>query len=389
MTATKWHARAMVLLERGDFQEARNLLAMALNAEPQNAQYMLDYAQVYVELGQYAKAESFFGSALELDSNSAVGNFRWGNLRKQLGHVTEAVEKYSLAIAAKPDYVEAFNNRGGAYDIMGKSQEARDDYMKAIELNPRLEEAYLNLGRLLDMEGDIYGAARTYERALAYGVNPDLFTHLVHSASGGTSFRAPLGYVRTIFDGYASAFDMHLTQQMRYVLPAQIGAQVRGIAAQRTGDKLIAVDLGCGTGLCGAEIVASVSHLAGVDASPAMLDQADRRGIYHDLVEGDIEHYLAGLADASVDILAAGDALPFFGLLDNIIRAAARVLRPEGAFVFSIETLEGTADYQLHHSGRFRHSVQYIEKLAARFDKSPDPAASFSIYCTECRNRPE
>ena len=158
---------------------------------------------------------------------------------------------------------------------------------------------------------------------------------------------------------------MHLTQQMSYVLPAQIGAQVRGIAAQRKEDKLIAVDLGCGTGLCGAEIVASVSHLAGVDASPAMLDQADRRGIYHDLVEGDIEHYLAGLADASVDILAAGDALPFFGLLDNIFRAAARVLRPEGAFVFSIETLEGTADYQLHHSGRFRHSVQYIEKLAA------------------------
>ena len=370
MKAAEWHSNAMALLARGDTLEARNLLALALTEDPQNVKYLLDYAQVYVELGQYEKAEMFFGKALEFEPNSPLGNYRWGNLRKQFGHVIKAIEKYSLAIAADPAYVEAFNNRGSAYQIMGKLPEARADYLQAIELNPKLEEAYLNLGRLLDTHEELEAAARIYQLALTNGVNPDLFTHLFQAASSGASDKAPLGYVRAIYDRHASAFDMHFTQSLKYAMPALIGARVRAIVAQCE-DALSALDLGCGTGLCGAEIATFVSHLAGVDVSPAMLDHADRRGIYHDLVESDIERYLPELDEGSIDLIVAAEVFICFGILDRVFFEVGRVLRPGGAFIFSIECLDDDEDYRLQRSGRFRHSVHYVERLAAQAGLTP------------------
>lgn len=363
-TAAEWHSLGISLLEKGETQEARNLLALALDAEPQNGQYILDYAQVYMELGQYAKAEVFFKAALELAPDSPVGNYRFANLLKQFGHLNDAVARYSIAIAAKSDYVEAFNNRGAAYHSMGKTVEACADYRRAIDLNPQLAQAYLNLGRLLDSGGDYAGAGELYRRALASGLDAGLFTHLLQAVARETSSKAPLGYVRAIFDDYAGAFDQHLTLTLGYTLPALIGAQVQAIAPRLT-TPLAAVDLGCGTGLCGVEIAPFVGHLAGVDASPRMLDRADQRGIYHDLVEADIERYLPELSAESADFLTAADVFIYIGALEIVFAEAARVLRPGGAFIFSIEWLAEQADYRLQRTGRYQHSLPYISRLCA------------------------
>jgi predicted TPR repeat methyltransferase len=363
-TAAEWHSLGILLLEKGETHEARNHFALALDAEPQNSQYILDYAQVYMELGQYAKAEVFFKAALDLAPDSPVGNYRFANLLKQFGHLNDAVAKYSIAIAAKPDYVEAFNNRGAAYHSMGKTVEACADYRRAIDLNPQLAQAYLNLGRLLDSGGDYAGAGDLYRRALASGLDAGLFTHLLQAVARETSSKAPLGYVRAIFDDYAGAFDQHLTLTLGYTLPALIGAQVQAIAPHLT-TPLAAVDLGCGTGLCGVEIAPFVGHLAGVDASPRMLDRADQRGIYHDLVEADIERYLPELSAESADFLTAADVFIYIGALEIVFAEAARVLRPGGAFIFSIEWLAEQADYRLQRTGRYQHSLPYISRLCA------------------------
>ena len=362
-TAVEWHSKAMALFEKGDVQEARTLLVMAINADPQNAQYLLDYAQIYVELGQYEKAQSFFQAALQIEPHSALGNYRWANLFKQFGHINQAIERYSAALAARAGYAEAFNNRGGAYHIIGLLEQAKSDYLKAIEIDPSMETAYFNLGRLLDSGGDFDGAAEIYRRALASGLNDGLFSHLLASVTSQASGKAPLGYVRAIFDDYARAFDVHLTQALGYTLPKMIGTQVKVAVARRHGETL-AIDLGCGTGLCGVEIAASVGHLSGVDASASMLDHADRRGIYHDLVEGDIEQYLINVPASSVDFLIAADVFIYIGELSTIFSEAARVLCAEGVFLFSIELLSGARGFKLQRTGRYQHEAEHIQELA-------------------------
>ena len=386
-TAAEWHSKGLALLETGDLHEARNHFALALNDAPQNAPYMLDYAQAYVDLGQYEKAETFFRAALDLDPASATGNYRFANLLKQFGHLHEAIAKYSLAIAAKPEYVEAFNNRGAAYHTMGETNNAAADYRRAIGLDPHLSQAYLNLGRLLDSSGDFEAASELYRGALKNGLDQGLFTHLLQSVSGAPSDKAPVGYVRAIFDDYAGAFDHHLTQTLGYTLPSLIGAQVRALYGA-SANQLIAVDLGCGTGLCGVEIASCVGHLAGVDASPRMLDHADRRGIYHDLIEGDIERYLPALDAVSVDLLIAADVFIYIGALEKIFSEAGRILRTGGVFIFSIEHLAENAGHQLQRTGRFQHSIDYIEQLGVASGFAVERVAPVELRLEQARPVP-
>ena len=58
------------------------------------------------------------------------------------------------------------------------------------------------------------------------------------------------------------------------------------------------LDVGCGTGLCGALLSPYARRLVGVDLSDRMLDQARERNIYDELVKGELTAYLDGCRDA-------------------------------------------------------------------------------------------
>lgn len=362
-TPAEWHALGLACLGRGDLHEARNMFALALNGDNSNTRYMFDYGQVYVELGQFEKAQSFFGLGLEREPLSVIGNYRLANLYKQFGQMETAMPLYERAIAGDPLFAEAYNNRGGARQMLEDLSGAIADFRRAIELKPSLTQAYLNLGRLLDTEGRFEDAAAVYQTALENGLDYELFRHLQESVLGKQTPKAPLGYVRAIFDDYASVFDLHLTRSLEYTLPQEIGAAVRRWhgASER---KLTVIDLGCGTGLCGAELTGLIEHLAGVDASAAMLEHADRRGIYHNLVEGDLEQYLGITPEASTDCVIAADVFIYVGELAGIFREAARVLQAGGLFIFSVESLQETGTYRLQRTGRYQHARSYLELLA-------------------------
>ena len=364
-TPAQWHAQGLALLEKGETLEARNLFALALNAETGNVRYILDYAQAYVELGQFEKARNLLRLALDLQPDSFFAHFRMANLYKQHGYLKKALPFYMQAIEIDPNFARAYNNRGTAYHIMGLNGNARADYLKAMALDPAMTEAYLNLGRLHDSEGASDAAAQTYRQALDQGLDQGLFTHLLAAASGTAASKAPLGYLRAIFNDYANSYDLHYTNNLQYKLPGQIAWMLRDQAID-LGRNLAVIDLGCGTGLCGEQMSGHAEHLVGVDASASMLDKADHRGVYHDLIEADIETYLPIVPAVSTDTLVAADVFIYLGDLDPLFAQAGRVLRNDGLLVFSIETLTDEGDFKLQRSGRFAHAARYIEGLAAR-----------------------
>ena len=362
-TPAEWHAKGLALLAKGETLEARNMFALALNVDSGNVQYILDYAQAYIELGQFDKARNLLRAALVIAPNSFFAHFRMANLYKQHGYPKKALPFYNRAIEIDPQFARAYNNRGASYHIMGIGSNARADYLKALTLDPSMTEAYLNLGRLNDAEDDVDAAAGVYRQALEQGLDRDLFTHLLASVSGIAADKAPLGYVRAIFADYANSFDLHYVNNLKYALPPLVGAILRDHAIEQ-GRNLTVIDLGCGTGLCGIELRGITEHLAGVDASAAMLDLADRRGIYHDLVEGDIESYLPIVPAVSIDALISADVLIYLGELRSLFSEAERVLRTGGLFILSIESLAEAGDFKLQRSGRFAHTTGYVESLA-------------------------
>jgi predicted TPR repeat methyltransferase len=184
--------------------------------------------------------------------------------------------------------------------------------------------------------------------------------HLARARLGLKARRAPSIYVRRLFDSYAQRYDRHLFTELDYRVPNLLRDLVDGRV--RDGALDIA-DLGCGTGALGPLFRRLARRLDGVDLSPAMLAHADARGVYDELVEGDLLAFLLERA-GRYDLLLAADVLPYLGDPAPLLAAAHGSLRPGGLLALSVEECEGQT-FVLTRSGRFAHDSAGLGSLAA------------------------
>lgn len=99
----------------------------------------------------------------------------------------------------------------------------------------------------------------------------------------------------------------------------------------------VVLDLGCGTGHGAAALAARWpgARVIALDASPAMLEEAARRG-----GGGRIERLCAEaesipLPDASIDLVFSNLLLPWCEDIDAVFDEVARILKPRGLFTFT------------------------------------------------------
>lgn len=315
-----------------------------------------------LDRGDFAGAERELRRALALRPGQAETHYKLANACKEQGKLVEAERHYHAAIALAPRHAEAYNNLGAAQQLMQRMQEAQTSYRRAIAAKPALSQPYLNLGRLLQQLGQAEAARACYADALAQGLEPGVFQHLLDAVEGASTAQAPPDYVRATFDGFAEQFDRHLTDTLDYHVPELLSSALRETAPPAQLDML---DLGCGTGLGGEQLRDLARRMVGVDLAPKMLELARRRGCYSELVVADAGQYLAAQPQASFDLVLAADVLIYIGDISQLVREAARVLRPGGRFAFSIEQPSQACDsYRLEASGRYAQSLAYVRRLA-------------------------
>lgn len=306
------------------------------------------------------------GKALEqvvaADPAHAAAHYQLGNVRRDQGDHAAAERHFARALELAPGHAEAHNNLGVLQEVSGRSAEAVASYRRAVRAKPALTQAYLNLGRLLMVLGRRDEAAQCYRDGVSFSDKPSVFAHLLAALDGRDTAAAPPDYVRATFDGFAHEFDERLIGVFDYHVPEAIGRSVRGVRpfAPRSADVL---DLGCGTGLSGAQLADISKRLVGVDVSGAMLHEAHARGCYQELAEAEILGWLRAAAAEQFDVIVAADVFVYIGDLGPIFAEAGRVLRPGGLLAFSIETCH-EADFHLQDSGRYAQSAAYIERLA-------------------------
>src|SRR4029450_3384975 len=102
--------------------------------------------------------------------------------------------------------------------------------------------------------------------------------------------RASDAYIEKTFDSFAASFDSKLAK-LSYRAPELITEMLKrpGLPPSKSLDIL---DAGCGTGLCGPLLAPYARRLVGVDLSERMLAQARTRGVYDELVKGELTAYL-------------------------------------------------------------------------------------------------
>jgi glutamine amidotransferase len=141
-----------------------------------------------------------------------------------------------------------------------------------------------------------------------------------------------------------------------------------------------AVDLGCGSGLSGAEFRRRVGHLTGVDLNPEMAKVARDRGCYDRIVIGDAECIMrrdeVDMEHVWYDFVFACDLFAYIGDLRPMFNTVRRSLEDRGGtFAFSAEILDesfagpggGDDGFVLQSCARFAHKRGYIKSLMDEF----------------------
>lgn len=315
----------------------------------------------HYEAGRLPQAEQKFAGALALVPGRPSVLTNLGAVRLKLGRPEDALAVLEEALALEPGNPEALGHCATALAEMGRTPEAMAHFDRAIAADPAPPSLWMLRGTALKELGQRERAAASYREALARGGDRELLGYYLAALEGGEAPpRPPRAYVEALFDSYASGFEQHLVRALRYDAPQGL---VHRIAAQ---DRRFhhALDLGCGTGLCGRLLRPLADRLTGVDLSLNMLDAAARAGVYDSLQQADALEFLAASPE-TFDCVLAADVFIYVGALEEVFRRLALRMPAGGTFAFTVEESEGE-ELVLRDSLRYAHSEAGLRGLAQR-----------------------
>lgn len=399
--------------------EAALELDLAVEAAPEHPGLRKRRAELRRRAGDLEGAARDAAEAVVLDRNDRAAKALLGVLMLDLGRTADALACLAEASDAEPGNSGFAAALAAAQEVAGDPDAALATLLRCVDAAPsridprnaamllcmrnrdfrqvvRLAEdtrragiadacSFGLLGHALSSLGQHAEAADAYAEALKLGPNDPYVRHLVAAAGivPGAA-RAPVEYVRAVFDGYAERFEPHLIS-LGYRIPGLFRAVLRQHPLIAAGVHVGPVlDLGCGTGLVGLAIAdLPVGPLIGVDVAPAMLAQAAAKGLYAELREADVMQVLSvdkplppamgQLCSDDYPLILAADLFCYFGPLAEVFAAAHTSLAPGGWLVCSAEELLPDRDgvlpgsngnWALQRQGRYAHSPAYIRATA-------------------------
>jgi predicted TPR repeat methyltransferase len=387
--------RAIRLLEADDFEEAQTLCSRALARHPDWPQALHVMGIIAFKRNQPQRAVDLLRKAIDSDPDYVLAYNDLGNILHEMGELTQAIAAFSRLLELTPDDSRVLNNLGVVLKDNQQFEESIVALRKAVEIDPEYFNAHVNLSwtyqkldnftaAIASMERaaslnpqdvqpiraltwlyrlveDREKVAQAYERWLALEPDSPIARHmLLANSSIDLPGRAPDDYVRAEFDRFADSFDDKL-QSLNYRAPHLVADLVEQRIPNPT-QSLVILDAGCGTGLSGVLLRPYAQRLVGVDLSAKMLEKAELRAVYDELLEREIGEYLSQQTK-TFDLITVVDTFVYFGELLSPLTNCAAALRDDGALCFTLEALssESNADYRLSGSGRYQHSRRYVE----------------------------
>jgi predicted TPR repeat methyltransferase len=349
--------------EAGRLDHAEACFESALALVPGRVSTLVNLAATRTRRGRPADALPLLDEALATEPDDADAWTQRGIALTVLHRHAESLACHEQARALRPDDASVWLRHGQALQYMERHDDALASYERALALDPGLAPAWTSLANILKHRGRADEAAAAFRRAIALGGDAALNGYYLAGLTGAAAPRSPpRAYVERLFDDYADTFDAHLVGALGYrahrLLLEPLQAQ-QGSARFRS-----ALDLGCGTGLCGPLIRAVADRVDGIDLSAAMLARARALGVYERLEQADLVAHLEH-TDRRHDLVVAADVFIYVGALEPVFSGVQRVLEPGGMFCFSAE-LATNADFQLLPSLRYAHSERYLRRVAAQ-----------------------
>ncbi len=388
----------------GTVYYALGKLPEAIQAYQQVIQKDPHFIDAYYNLGlalgkqqKWSHAIDAYQTLLALTPDHFAARFHLACALMNQGNIDASIAEFLRIEPEQPNHFETQFNLATCYLKKGALKEAKLHYLNALELNPTDTQILFNLAVISTEQGDLDRAIQYYQKAIQQ--QPDFFA--AHNNLGvafiakqhiafalhhfqeawrlqpeNTSIRytiqalsqnkhllaAPTDYVKSLFNAYADHYEQHLLSALDYQLPMHIKRALENFHPLSAAWDIL--DLGCGTGLCGVLLKPFAKTLTGVDLSEKMLQIAQDKKIYNDLLCEDIHSFLTN-TKTTYYVIVAADVLVYIGELTLLFQQVHAVLRERGLFIFNTEISEQEA-YVMNQSGRFSHQKFYIEQLAKK-----------------------
>lgn len=347
--------------EQRHFDEACRCFEQALTLAPGRPSIVGNLGIALFHLKRLEEAIPLLKQATAADPANADAWACLGLAHAPQGAWAEVVDALSKAVRLVPQPANLWLNLGIGYLRLGQVREALVSLDHAVEIDPAFAAAWSERGSLLRELNRLDESAACFDKALEFGGDPELNRYYLAAVrSGPLPVASPRRYVEALFDDYAVDFESHLVGQLGYsahkILLEPLldsGRRYRHV-----------LDLGCGTGLCGSLIAPLADRIDGIDVSAAMLTEARKTGVYHDLIHADINAFVS-LTHQPVDLVLAADVFLYVGELTGLFKSLRRILVPDGCLAFTIETPTTGIDFQLLPSLRYAHSESYVRRVAA------------------------
>lgn len=385
----------LLLAKLGEYDQAINAMNTTLKLNARHAGAHGQLAEIYLQQLDFDRACEHFEYRLTLQPEHADSYHGLGQALLQNGKIDGAIEAMQKALSLDDKLPECYQHLGNAYILAGDPEKALNLFMRQLEIDP-LPECHYNIGVLLSQQnrhreaidyleraaevdpsylpthlnlGALYlkmnavgKAVVAYQAALELKPDDEELQHIITALQqSDTPEKAPEAYVQHLFDQYATFYDKHLMDCLKYQVPAKIFQAIsEDIDTENVHWTIL--DLGCGTGLCGAQFRPLADQLIGIDVSAEMVAIAKEKNIYTELAVEDAETALSHFREN--DLILAADVFTYIGKLDKIFELAKAALKQGGIFAFSVEKTF-TEPYVLQQTIRYAHSKKYLDQLIA------------------------
>jgi len=356
-----------ILSQQGDHSNAIQLLSRAIALSPGSPGLYNNLGNIYKSLGDTDGAIESYKTALNINPGSSLTLNNLGTIYKDINDHDNAKRYFQRSLQYDPVKPQTLYNLATTHFSCGELNDAVSLYRKTIDIEPNMVAAVINLGSALQMLGNIPEAITAFRRAKKLDPTNAQACHLLSSLTGETYEGSPENYAKILFDGYASSFDHSLAKVLECKIPQLLKEMLD--ESIKSGCKFdTTLDLGCGTGLSGAEFRSVTGELIGIDISEKMIAQARLKHLYDDLHVSNITDYLRSVTERKFDLFVSADVFVYVGDLSEIFQLIASLCNPGAYFLFSVETLidDDNSDYLLRETGRYAHSMEYIKSLVVQ-----------------------
>ncbi|OGT46621.1 MAG: hypothetical protein A3E82_09740 [Gammaproteobacteria bacterium RIFCSPHIGHO2_12_FULL_38_11] len=353
---------ADIYLRQGKYADARDLFLQSLEKTPENCDINHRLGIAYFKLRDFENAQYQFENVLIVDHKYPEVNQYLANTLLEMGEHEKAMTYYFRQLELNP-FFETNYNLGVLFMMKERLNEALMYFDQALLTEPNNLATHLNCGNIFLKKNNIEKAIICYEKANTLKPDDLETQHILFALKQEkTPDCAPKDYVTHLFDQYAPYYDHHLTEALKYDAPQKMFQCVQMENPKLFDMRWKILDLGCGTGLCGALFKPLASELIGIDLSENMLSAASSKNIYDKLIANDIAEALPLFSQ--VDLICAADVFTYVGDLELTFKLAANTLLPNGLFIFTVEKTN-EKNFILQTSIRYAHSKAYLSSVIA------------------------